>query len=178
MAPRKKTDTVQLSKIRMREDLRRKLAKDAERNETTLNGEIVARLEQSYETENRVALVREISDQALKDMNQIAEAARVEREKFWSEKEKIYQEMDAELQSDKALLNVQTERISHLQRIQDRLQGAEDTLTALLGKNKQKSELVRQIVLELGKIPDDQPVSEETARRLEGVIATVRTKTA
>jgi hypothetical protein len=48
MVSRKKTDTVQLSKIRLREDLRRKLARDAERNDTTLNGEIAARLERSY----------------------------------------------------------------------------------------------------------------------------------
>jgi hypothetical protein len=48
---RKKTDTVQLSKIRMREDLRSKLAEAAERREVTLNGEIVARLEQSFTRE-------------------------------------------------------------------------------------------------------------------------------
>jgi Arc-like DNA binding domain len=50
---RKKTDTVQLSKIRLREDLRRKLARDAERHHTTLNGEIVARLERSYVLEEQ-----------------------------------------------------------------------------------------------------------------------------
>jgi hypothetical protein len=48
MIQRKKTDTVQLSKIRLREDLRSKLARDADRHHTTLNGEIVARLERSY----------------------------------------------------------------------------------------------------------------------------------
>jgi Arc-like DNA binding domain len=56
MVSRKKTDVVQLSKIRMREDLRRKLAKEAERKDVTLNGEIVARLEQSFEGTNQEAL--------------------------------------------------------------------------------------------------------------------------
>lgn len=51
MAPRKKTDIVQLSKIRMREALRARLARDAERKDITLNAEIVDRLEQSYANE-------------------------------------------------------------------------------------------------------------------------------
>lgn len=48
MVPRKKTDTVQLSKIRMREDLRLKLKRDADKKDVTLNAEIVDRLERSY----------------------------------------------------------------------------------------------------------------------------------
>jgi hypothetical protein len=51
MAPRKKTDIIQLSKIRMREVLRAKLARDAERKDITLNAEIVDRLERSYDTD-------------------------------------------------------------------------------------------------------------------------------
>lgn len=45
---RKRTDVVQLSKIRISEELRRKLVRDAEKNNRTLNGEIVHRLEESY----------------------------------------------------------------------------------------------------------------------------------
>jgi hypothetical protein len=48
MAARKKTDVIQLSKIRMREALRAKLARDAEKKGITLNAEIVDRLEDSY----------------------------------------------------------------------------------------------------------------------------------
>jgi hypothetical protein len=48
MVTRKKSDLIQLSKIRMREALRARLARDAERKGITLNGEIVDRLEQSY----------------------------------------------------------------------------------------------------------------------------------
>jgi hypothetical protein len=51
MVTRKKTDVVQLSKIRMREELRRRLAREAERKGTTLNAEIVERLEQSFARE-------------------------------------------------------------------------------------------------------------------------------
>jgi hypothetical protein len=48
MVKRKKTDVVQLSKIRMRGDLHTRLVQSAERRESTLNGEIVHRLEQSF----------------------------------------------------------------------------------------------------------------------------------
>ena len=51
MVTRKKTDVVQLSKIRMTEELRRRLARDAEKKGATLNGEIVERLERSVQSE-------------------------------------------------------------------------------------------------------------------------------
>ena len=63
MVTRKKTDVVQLSKIRMKEALRARLARDAERNGTTLNGEIVDRLEKSYANE-----AQDLRDSAIIDM--------------------------------------------------------------------------------------------------------------
>jgi hypothetical protein len=62
MATRKKTDVVQLSKIRMREALRAKLARDAEKKGVTLNAEIVDRLEQSYANEAKELRDSEIVD--------------------------------------------------------------------------------------------------------------------
>lgn len=59
MVLRKKTDIVQLSKIRIREALRAQLARDAERKRVTLNGEIVDRLEKSYEPD-RMRKIAEI----------------------------------------------------------------------------------------------------------------------
>jgi hypothetical protein len=61
--PRKKTDVVQLSKIRMREELRSKLARVAEKKGTTLNAEIVDRLEQSFADE-----AKELRDSAILDL--------------------------------------------------------------------------------------------------------------
>ncbi len=46
MVTRKKTDIVQLSKVRIREALRRKLERDAKREKTTLNAQIVRRIEE------------------------------------------------------------------------------------------------------------------------------------
>jgi Arc-like DNA binding dprotein len=53
---RKQTDTVQL-KLRFPERLRRRIEAAAERNERSLNGEIVHRLELSFEKDDRVQLV-------------------------------------------------------------------------------------------------------------------------
>ena len=63
MPARKKIDIVQLSKIRMREALRARLASDAEKKGVTLNAEIVDRLEQSYANE-----AKELRDSAIVDM--------------------------------------------------------------------------------------------------------------
>lgn len=50
---RKPSDTAQL-KLRIREPLRRRLAQDAERNQTTLNAAIVTRIELGYEGERQL----------------------------------------------------------------------------------------------------------------------------
>jgi hypothetical protein len=63
MVNRKKSDVVQLSKIRMKEALRAQLARDADRKGVTLNGEIVDRLERSYAKDSQAA-----RDSAIIDM--------------------------------------------------------------------------------------------------------------
>jgi hypothetical protein len=49
---RKPTDEVQL-KLRFDERLRRRIAKEAERNDRSMNAEIIHRLEQSFQQEDR-----------------------------------------------------------------------------------------------------------------------------
>jgi hypothetical protein len=58
MVTRKRSDVVQLSKIRMRESLRQKLARHAEGNGLTLNAEIVRRLERSLLDEDILTELR------------------------------------------------------------------------------------------------------------------------
>jgi hypothetical protein len=58
------TATVQLSKVRIKEELRRRLKRAAEQHHVTLNGEIVGRLEQTFE------------QTILLDLNQIFENAK------------------------------------------------------------------------------------------------------
>jgi len=68
MAKRAKTDIVQLSKVRMREELRRKLEKVAEGRDVSLNQEIVDRLEQSFENTSVEALMEVVTGGAKQDV--------------------------------------------------------------------------------------------------------------
>jgi hypothetical protein len=60
---RKLTETVQL-KLRFSEELRRKLEKAAERNEQSMNLEIVARLENSFRKEE----IRDVVKDAVREI--------------------------------------------------------------------------------------------------------------
>lgn len=66
---RKLSETVQL-KLRFREELRRKLEKTAERNNQSINSEIVSRLEGSFSIEDKVALAQSIWEEQIAAINQ------------------------------------------------------------------------------------------------------------
>jgi hypothetical protein len=82
MQKREKTQIVQLSKLRIREELRAQLEKEARRSGTSLNGEIERRLEASFTSASREEIhrftqmiAREVEDlkrekQALTDLNE------------------------------------------------------------------------------------------------------------
>jgi molecular chaperone GrpE (heat shock protein) len=72
---RRKTDTVQLSKIRMREALRLKLVRDALRAAKTLNNEIVERLEKSYEQDERKSVLQHL-EEIRQELKRIEEQAK------------------------------------------------------------------------------------------------------
>lgn len=52
---RKPTDIIQVN-LRLREDMRRRLAREAEKNNRSINAEMVARLEASFAAESRTAM--------------------------------------------------------------------------------------------------------------------------
>jgi len=54
---RKSTDTVAIT-LRIREDLRRRLEREAKKKDTSLNSEMEARLENSFELTNTASLIR------------------------------------------------------------------------------------------------------------------------
>jgi hypothetical protein len=95
MAARKKTDIIQLSKVRMREALRAKLARDAEKKGITLNAEIVERLEDSYGKAQRDAAIidmlvkhDDVSSKLLRDI-----ADQIAKHPDWSNSEAERKEM-------------------------------------------------------------------------------------
>jgi Arc-like DNA binding domain len=129
---RKKTDTVQLSKIRMKEELRQRLAKDAERKAKTLNSEIVDRLEGSYSVEEKMELVRSALEKQLKDVRH----ERAELQRSW-EKQQAKWEEDSRDFNDKI----------------GRAWAAEAIVHTLLGDNAASRDVVRTVTLLLATKP-------------------------
>jgi hypothetical protein len=62
--PRKPSETVQL-KLRFPERLRIRIEAEAEKNERSMNAEIVRRLEQSFEKDDRAALLKDAAAEAI-----------------------------------------------------------------------------------------------------------------
>jgi hypothetical protein len=148
---RKKTDTVQLSKIRIREELRARLAKDAEKNARTLNGEIAARLEGSYEVAERTALFAEQLEKRIEDMRQNADERAAEARASRDEAKAIADAAKRDL--EQAMQESQKE-FEEIERKLERATTALQVVDALLGGDKQKSELLRQIVVEMASWPE------------------------
>jgi uncharacterized protein (DUF1778 family) len=69
MAKRKKTDIVPLM-LRLREDLRKRIEDAADIKETSLNGEIVQRLEASFEQEE-VGILRDRVHRSMQNLEEI-----------------------------------------------------------------------------------------------------------
>ena len=90
MVTRKRSDVVQLSKIRMRESLRQKLARHAESAGLTLNAEIVRRLEQSLLDEDILTELR----------NSLADIKRTMAETQEQQFEKFREQMMEEMRAD------------------------------------------------------------------------------
>jgi hypothetical protein len=78
---RKQSDTVQL-KLRFPEKLRQRIEVAAGRNQRSMNSEIVHRLEQSFEKDDRAALVLEAAQAATTAMADKFEIAGVKHPKL------------------------------------------------------------------------------------------------
>jgi hypothetical protein len=130
---RKKSDIVQLSKIRIREELRRKLASDAEDHAKTLNGEIVDRLEKSYRAS---------------EFNKMFMDAAARASAAGSD----YRQKTEEIRRLEETLK---QRLEQLGPDSEKILSAAKMVDVLLGGNRFKSELLRSIAIELANLPDE-----------------------
>jgi hypothetical protein len=122
---RKKTDTVQLSKIRMREELRQKLVKDAERKARTLNGEIVDRLEASYEFDRRTEELKQ------RELEQV-------------------QALQAQLLDNQTKIEQALRTCRELELAVQRAADTQKVIEALIGNNKASYNLIQKVAVEVG----------------------------
>jgi Arc-like DNA binding domain len=153
---RKKSDTVQLSKIRMREELRQKLARDAERSEKTLNSEIVDRLEKSYELDERHALMKEY----------LHELVEKNRKQFNGELEALRKDLDTAREESAEELKGSERKLAEVAK-------STALLDTLLGENRASRELLREISLLLANAPEwnaTQARVDQTAKEIAAAV--------
>jgi chromosome segregation ATPase len=151
-------------RIRIDPKLLAKLEKAREKNGRTLTGEIVDRLEASYEQAERMSAFKEGMEARVEDLR-----LRLAESESWAEKQ--LEEANAEsAKFQKQIVNL-TAKVDEVRRSSEEAMHAVALIDVLLGNDKQKSELLRVFALELGRIPEDQMNSPDTARRLERVIA-------
>ncbi len=131
-------------RLRVEPSLLTRLEKSAEKNARTLTGEIVHRLQQSFEADDRIEIFRA-------SMTESFEESRRHSEEFVATLRKQEEETRADVVKMRELLEKQTAKIHKL----EQTLRAEATVDILLGENKLKSKLLRSIALELAEAPND-----------------------
>jgi hypothetical protein len=143
---RKKTATVQLSKIRMREELRQKLVRDAERGAKTLNGEIVERLEKSYEQQERLQEIRQAHEE-------LVAAAFREGDRRSEQSAQNVQALFRLRQEASQSIKEYEEELKALEKKVKRYETAGGIVDALLGDDAATKKAVRSVALLLANNP-------------------------
>jgi hypothetical protein len=158
---RKKTDTVQLSKIRIREELRLRLIKDAEKAAKSLNAEIVDRLEASYSKDERIEELRERLEDLTRRNDEAQKALEADKEKFAAQAANAQRELFERVADAKRGIEVvraeqaaQTARLeAELESERGRLEAAEAIFNALVGEDIPAREALRSMALFLAGNP-------------------------
>ena len=146
-------------RVRIEPKLLAKLEKSREKNGRTLTGEIVARLEESFRTDDRVAKVEEFMHQRVEDWKDRYDE-RIET--VWAQRK------EALATAEKALKDLaeQKAELEQFQRKSEAAIRAAAVVDVLLGGNKLKSEFLRTIALKLADVHDDWIAVESSARLL------------
>jgi Arc-like DNA binding domain len=150
-------------RVRIEPKLLAKLEKSREKNGRTLTGEIVARLEESFRTDDRIVKVEELMHQRVEDWkNRHDERLVTVRE----------QRKEAQAAAEKALKDLERQK-TEFEEFQRKSEGAiraAAVVEVLLGANKLKSDLLRSIVLKLADVPDDWIAIHPNSRRLADLL--------
>jgi hypothetical protein len=156
------TETPHL-RVRIEPKLLAKLEKSREKNGHTLTGEIVARLEESFRSDDRFAKVEEHMQQRMEDW----------KGRYDERLETVWQRRkEAQATAEKALkdLELQKAEFEQFRRESEGAIRAAAVVEVLLGGNKLKSDLLRSVALKLADVPDDQIAIESSSRQLSDLL--------
>jgi hypothetical protein len=152
------TETPHL-RVRIEPKLLARLEKSREKNSRTLTGEIVARLQESFRTDDSFAKLQEHMQERMEDW----------KGRYDERQETIWQQRkEAQATADKALkdLELQKAEFEQFKRQSEAAIRAATVVEVLLGGNKLKSDLLRLIALKLADVPNDWIASESNGRQL------------
>jgi hypothetical protein len=158
-------------RIRIEPKLLNRLEKSREKGGNTLTGEIVARLEQSFETEDRMAVFKEAMEKRLQDEKQRLQDSERQMEErvaeILGERDEMARKFSS-LQRDLDEFNIIVKSVEQAER-------ELALVDVLVGDDKLKSRLLRQVALEIINWPEDWATNpanrEEIAARFRDALA-------
>jgi hypothetical protein len=155
-------------RIRIESKLLGKLEKSREKNGHTLTGEIVARLEQSFQTDDRIAIYIETAEKRIEDCkrhyDESLAARSKELETAAASTEKFVEDMKR-----------QCDELERTVRKDDEAKRAAAVVDVLLGGNAAKSHFLRSLAVGLAELPDDWFANESNRRQLiERVVGSLK----
>ena len=145
---RKTKDTPHL-RLRVEPALLARLEKSAAKNERTLTGEIVHRLAQSFDVEERMTAFRETWEKQIEDWRQISEQLRKQAEQSREEARTFAEQAQQEV----AKLAAKQEELN---RKFEKQVASATMVDILLGDDKSKSALLRAVALNIARMSSDQ----------------------
>jgi seryl-tRNA synthetase len=148
---RKPTDFVQF-KLRIRESLRRKLEKEAEKKATSANNEAVERLEQSFHTEQRISEARARIDELQERIEEIKTNVAASQQQAIEQKEEAMHAVQRLTQQQvelSAKLNETKRELDKSKHEVDKFEASWRIVDILIGKDEQKSSVLRRVALEV-----------------------------
>jgi hypothetical protein len=149
-------------RIRIESRLLSKLEKSRERHGNTLTGEIVARLEESFETDARMAIFVNQWEIRISEVRKLSETLLAAQKK---ENSAVMEKLEwSEAKTEELLEQSQANEAS------------EKMVNVLLGEDKQKSALLRRVALEIASWPQDwatnPSINKEIKERFRSTLAT------
>jgi chromosome segregation ATPase len=177
MAKRKPHEIVPLM-LRLRESLRQKLAKDAERNAKSLNAEIGDRLEKSYQVYEQIKALTERVKELLEHLGDARRSSEENRRKLAEVSQAQEANKEANKEAYAQITKLQEEYGQELRRLKEeanQVKTAAAVVDALLGDDVAKKKAIRIVALLLANKPglalsDDgvQMIAQEISAAIKG----------
>ena len=149
--------------FRSRDDMHERLSDAAATKGRSLSEEIEARLAQSFDVEERMAAFRETWEKRIEDLRQISEQQRKQAEQSREKAEQSHEKADqlraeagAFAEHAKHEIEKVTSKLEEIERKAEKNVASATMVDILLGDDKSKSALLREVALNIARMSSDQ----------------------